>query len=298
MVKEKKNNYTNLKKALKNIGGKQSMKNKLITFFGGSLSNYLLNFCCIYNGVKNAFGDKVVITGSAAILLHAINILGLEELNKLEVLQELVSIVKLEDSGKFRIKSDFDFLIVQKEPNINLQKITINEFEYNRVQDEPGRSLTFKSDNETCPDIDISVKLQINYNEINYNGKIYNVHNLHSLLEIYNEYSSAYNNINKIDRNGNKIKLLEELIENKKSNTLINKIHKIEREIARPRFNRSPSTRRGLSFGNNTAPRRGLSFDNNSNNSNNSNNNNNLTPSKRRKNNTNNNKGTRKLLNL
>ena len=113
MVKEK-NNYTNLKKDLKNIGGKGSMKNKLITFFGGSLSNYLSNLCCVYEGIKSSLGDKVVVTGSAAVLLHALNAETEENYNDLSTLENLVSIITLEDSGQFRITSILIFLLFKK----------------------------------------------------------------------------------------------------------------------------------------------------------------------------------------
>ena len=50
-----------------------------------------------YKGVKNSLGDKVVITGSAAVLLHALNAETEENYNELPTLEKLVSIVKLEE---------------------------------------------------------------------------------------------------------------------------------------------------------------------------------------------------------
>jgi hypothetical protein len=186
MVNAKKNNFTNLKKALKNIGGKGSMKNKLISFLGGSLSNYLTNLCCIYEGVKNALNnDKVVITGSAAVLLHAINSETEDKYKDLSTLKKLVSIPELEDNGNFSITSDFDFLIVQKDPNIYVHTVEIREFTYKRSQKEPGHSLNFRSEDSTCPPFDITVVPSVIYNEIKYNNKVFDVLNLSSL---YNNY--------------------------------------------------------------------------------------------------------------
>ena len=249
MVKEKKNNYTNLKKALKNIGGKGSMKNKLITFFGGSLSNYLSNLCCVYEGIKSSLGsDKVVITGSAAVLLHALNAETEENYNNLSTLENLVSIVRIEDSGQFRITSDFDFLIVQKEQNINKPAVIINEFEYKRVQGEPGRSLTFESNNSSCPPFDISVRTVVQYNEITYNSKSYSVQSLRSLYDTYMD-NLEHDNLEKQKRNENKLELLAELIE--KQNLLVDQIYKIESEGARLDLSPYKGTVSRNLFGNN-----------------------------------------------
>lgn len=216
MVNEKKNNFTNLKKALENMGGKRNLKKNLNVFFVNSLTNYLINLGYVYDSVKKVFGEKVVIGGSTAILLHLLEEksrnFDLSKLNDDE-LKKIVSVLNIEDKDSFRIKSNFNLLVIPNKENKSINKLSINVNNKNIEYNLKNNSRTFETKEKNCPLFDIEFKTIINYKKINN----FDVNSLETLYDIYNDIND-----------NNKLEVLKELIQN--NSVSIDMQHKVKKD--------------------------------------------------------------------